>query len=342
MSRKAWAWLLPVALVAVAAAGLAIWQWPRPAAESPGAPPSSGGTSRPGSASASPSPSPRMLLGTYTSLSGQDTEPAVEQREAAMGRRYDLEITYYNWDDVFPDAGEQVIAAHGRTVVMTWYGPGKDDSDHRTLAEINDGADDGLIVNQAEAIKAFGHRVFVRLMPEMNGDWYLGFSGNPPAYVAAWRRVHRLFAQAGVTNVTWVWCPSVSRGSWDAYYPGDAYVDVIGVDGFSNVKYGYQTFPQLFGRFLGHFAGRKPLLIVETATDSGAGDPVAGVGSAASFIDGMHGYLKDTAGPRYGVAGVCWFDTDDSDAHNWRVDQTPAAWQSWLRLARDPYFGGHG
>jgi hypothetical protein len=282
-----------------------------------------------------------MLLGAYVSLASEpDTEVAVERREAAMGRRYDLQITYYNWNDVFPDADEPAIVAHGRTPVMTWYGPGKDPSDHRTITEITDGSDDAWIRQQAEAIKAFGHHIYLRLMPEMNGTWYPGFSGKPAAYVDAWRRIHGLFGQVGVTNVTWVWCPNIAPAGWDPYYPGSQYVDAIGVDGFSNVKYGYQTFEQIFVPFLTHYAGRKPLLIDEVATDAGAGNAAVGVGSAASFIDGMRSYLKDVAGPRYGVIGVCWFDTDNTDHHDWRVDQTAASWQAWLALARDSAFRG--
>lgn len=285
-----------------------------------------------------------MLLGAFIDLSGQaSTEAAVEQREAAMGRRYDLEITYYNWTDVFPDSGEAAIVAHGRTPVMTWYGPGKGSSYPHNLTEINDGSDDAWILRQAEAIKSFGHRIYLRLMPEMNGTWYQGYSGKPAAYVAAWRRVHGLFARAGADNVIWVWCPNVTpENSWDPYYPGNAYVDVIGVDGFSNPAYGWQSFGQMFGPFLAHYAGRKPLMIGETATDSGIGSPAAGIGSAATFISGMRTYLKDTAGPSYGLIAVCWFDTDIEKGQNWRVDQTPGAWQAWLALGRDPYFGGHG
>src|SRR5690349_24021953 len=42
---------------------------------------------------------------------------------------------------------------------------------------------------------------------QMNGDWQFPWSaqlnGNTPAdYIAAWRHVHDLFAQAGATNVT--------------------------------------------------------------------------------------------------------------------------------------------
>lgn len=300
------------------------------------------------SAAPSPSPSPspsseqRIMLGTYISLAGQDTEAAIEQREAAMGRRYNIQLTYYDWTDAFPDSGEATIVAHGRTPLMTWYGPGKDTGDDGSLTEINSGRDDQWILSQAEAIKNFGHHIYLRLMPEMNGNWYPGYSGDPAAYIAAWRHVHQLFAQAGAGNVSWVWCPNVGPADWDKYYPGNAYVDVIGVDGFSNVKYGYQSFEQMFSPFLTHFAGRKPLMIVETATDSGAGDPGAGVASAASYINGMRSYLEDVAGPKYGVIAVCWFDTDDTDQYDWRLDQTHPSWQAWLSLARDPYFGGHG
>jgi hypothetical protein len=347
-----WLALLAGVLI-VALAGVAFWVWPKgsgggkDASASPSAGPSASATTSPSNSPVMsapgtlPDPKQHMLLGTYISLSGQpDTEAAIEQREAAMGRRYNLELTYYNWNDQFPDAGEATIVAHGRTPLVTWYGPGKDDSDHRTLAEVNDGSDDGWITQQADAIKAFGRPVYLRLMPEMNGTWYHGFSGDPSAYIAAWQRIHRLFAQAGATNVTWVWCPNNGPTDWDRYYPGNAYVDIIGVDGFSNIRYGYQTFAQMFGPFFTHFAGRKPLLVVETATNSGDGEQSAGIGSAASFINGMHTYLKDTAGPQYGVVGVCWFDTDNTDGVNWTVNQTAASWQAWLSLARDPYFGG--
>ena len=61
----------------------------------------------------------------------------------------------------------------------------------------------------------------------------------------------------------------------------------------------------------------------------------------ASFIAGMASYLK-AAGPKYDLIGVCWFDTDTNNGYNWRVDQTPRAWQARLTLARDLHFGRHG
>jgi mannan endo-1,4-beta-mannosidase len=293
-----------------------------------------------------PDPASRMLLGAYVNLSVESSSMAsVRARERAMGRPYDLLLTYYNWTDRFPDASEAAVAADGSTPLMAWYLPDKYTGSTDSLSAIASGADDAWITTQALAIKAFGHRVYLRLGPEMNGNWY-HYSGDPAAYVAAWRHIWKVFGQAGVTNVTWVWCPNLTPfGNWDPYYPGSRYVDVIGVDGFSNIRYTWQTFQQMFEGFFAHFAAfapGKPQLVAETATNSGKGDPQAGIGSAASFISGMQSYLKKVAGPRYNVVGVCWFDTDTNDSINWRVDQTAQSWRAWLTLARDPYFGGHG
>jgi Glycosyl hydrolase family 26 len=357
MRRATWLLALLVALLSAAACAST---GQNGASTSPGSAATSGPSTAAGSASPTatagstpaksnppgvPDPDSRMLLGAYVNLSGESSSMAsVQARERAMGRPYDLLLTYYNWTDPFPDASEAAIVAGGSTPLMAWYLPDKYTGSTASLSAIASGADDAWITTQALAIKAFGHRVFLRLGPEMNGNWY-HYSGDPAAYVAAWRHIWHVFAQVGATNVTWVWCPNLTPSNWDAYYPGSAYVDVIGVDSFSNVKYTWQTFQQMFGGFFAHFAAfapGKPQLVVETATNSGPGAPTAGIGSAASFISGMQSYLKDVAGPRYDVIGVCWFDTNTNDSFNWRVDQTPQSWQAWLTLARDPYFGGHG
>jgi mannan endo-1,4-beta-mannosidase len=237
--------------------------------------------------------------------------------------------------------------AGGRIPLMAWYLPGRDARSKGSLSDITSGTDDAWITRQARAIKAFGHPVLLRLGPEMNGDWY-GYSGHPAAYIAAWRHVHQLFAQAGAANVTWVWCPNINPANWDPYYPGRAYVDVIGVDGFSNVDYTWRSFQQEFGGFFAHmatFAPGQPQMVVETATNSKQGAPAEGIGPAASYISGMASYLQQVAGPKYDVVGVSWFDTNtnrdlNNTNYDWLTDQTPQSWQAWLTLARNPYFGG--
>lgn len=333
--------LLSLVLVLVVAAGCATARQgngTKPGASAAASPGTRGPASSGGAGPAFlPDPGRRLWIGAYVNLAGQPAAASVAQRERAMGRPYDLEVTYYNWKDPFPDAGEAQLAANGTIPLMTWYGP----IPKTSLAQINSGENDAWIIRQAEAIKAFGHPLLLRLLPEMNGNWY-GYADRPAQFVRAWRHVHDLFERAGTTNVAWVWCPNVTPATWDGYYPGNSYVDVIGVDGFANVRYTWETFQQMFGPFFAHFAGRRPMLVAETATNSGAGSATAGIGSAALFISGMDHYLRTVAGPKYGVIAVCWFDTDTNDRFDWRVDQTQASWQAWLAMARSPYFGGHG
>jgi len=57
---------------------------------------------------------------------------------------------------------------------------------------------------------------------------------NPTLCVAAYWHLHVIFTAVDATNVVWAWCPNVTdtdgsnRTTMD-YYPGDSYVDWIGV-----------------------------------------------------------------------------------------------------------------
>jgi hypothetical protein len=255
-----------------------------------------------------------------------------------MGRPYDLEATFYGWTDLFPQKGEQTFAAHGRAPIVTWYGPGTASTSPFSLGPVISGQDDSWILTQARAFKQFGKPVWLQPMIEMNGNWYNGYSGNPTAFIEAWRRIYNLFASVGASNVIWVWCVNVQPFNWDAYYPGNSYVDVIGGDEFNNKAWSnsWTSFAQLFGPFFAHFAGVKPLLVGETGTNTITVNP-------GGWISGMRSYLETVAGPRYGVVAVCYYDTNTSSSGwDWRVDQTPASWKAWLEMAQDPYFGGHG
>ena len=97
---------------------------------------------------------------------------------------------------------------------------------------------DGYLERQARAVAGFGKPVFIRLDWEMNALWYPEWSQShvaPADYVAAWRHVRQVFRAAGATNAAFVWAPNAGRfGALpDAdWYPGDGYVDWVGVDAY--------------------------------------------------------------------------------------------------------------
>ena len=82
------------------------------------------------------------------------------------------------------------------------------------------------------------NRTVIRLGWENNGSWYewAWNKGGTAAYVAAFRKFVTVSRAAGLTNVRWDW--NLNKGSqnynryvdWTTGYPGDAYVDVIGID----------------------------------------------------------------------------------------------------------------
>lgn len=156
---------------------------------------------------------------------------------------------------------------------------------------ILDGQYDDYFTEYAQSIKAFGHPVIFRLNNEMNGDWcwYSAYYAGKDTelYVALWRYLHTLFANNGVDNVLWVWNPhDVSRPDfkWNhylMYYPGDEYVDVIGLTGYNNGTYFPgekwrefdEIYPQLYAEYDNLFA--KPFMISEFASNSIGGNKVA-------------------------------------------------------------------
>ncbi len=80
-------------------------------------------------------------------------------------------------------------------------------------------------------------RAYLAPMPEMN--WHLSsWSYDPAGFIAAYRHIQSVFEQRGVTRakVWWVFAPNgYSSGPYQIrdYYPGDAYVDIVGFSSYN-------------------------------------------------------------------------------------------------------------
>lgn len=82
-------------------------------------------------------------------------------------------------------------------------------------------------------------RLYMRFAHEMNADWYPWGSGvTPGEYVDMWRSVHDAFESLPFDRHTlqWMWAPNsddFGEHAAEEYYPGDEYVDWIGIDGYN-------------------------------------------------------------------------------------------------------------
>lgn len=228
----------------------------------------------------------------------------------------------------FPAAAAANVAAAGAVPEIVWepWDPAAGVVQPAyTLASIASGAHDAYLKRWAAQVRSYSKPVVLRLAHEANGTWYpwsVGVNTNTSAqYVAAWRRVVDLFRRAKVTNVTWTWVGNVPYpGSTplSQLYPGDSYVDRVGLDGYNwgttQSWSTWQSFGEVFGAGVAEVdaISTKPIHITETGSTEAGGDKAAWVRDAWAWL---------TAHPE--VRGVTWFSFNKET--DWRIDSSEAA-----------------
>jgi len=244
-------------------------------------------------------------------------DPASHAQLQAIARRGSLpEITWEPWD--------YTKAAYNRQPSYT-------------LASIIGGSHDAYIRSWARALAAAGGPVRLRFAQEMNGNWYPWAevtNGNRRGqFVHAWRHVHDLFRAAGATNVQWVWSPVALADSINTeLYPGDRYVDIIGLslfNGGAQLKFNrWQSFAEKIGRPLAavrRISRRKPIEVSEVGVAEQGG-------SKARWISGMFQTLN--ANPR--IISLVWFDLHT--ASDWRVESSRSAEAAFAAAVSSPRY----
>jgi hypothetical protein len=75
----------------------------------------------------------------------------------------------------------------------------------------------------------------LRIGWEFNGGWFRwAAKSNPSGFAAYFRQIVQAMRSAPGQAFRFVWCPSAAYAGWDATtaYPGNAYVDIVGLDGY--------------------------------------------------------------------------------------------------------------
>jgi hypothetical protein len=240
------------------------------------------------------------------------------------------------------------VARTGAIPMITWEPWSAPEGERHTpvqpdisLARIAAGDHDGIVRAWARDIAAYGQPVMIRVMHEMNGNWYpwgVHVNGNAPAdYVAAWRHVHRIFDAAGADNVSWIWSiNNLERIDGEdheisAYYPGRKWVDWVSTSGFNwGEAYSWsswRTADPLYGdtyRELSRFD--KPIMISEIGTTDIGGD--ARLWIRQTFQRLRTGYPE--------LRAVLWYDDIDAAGLDFRLHgQTAGALAQPGALGRD-------
>jgi mannan endo-1,4-beta-mannosidase len=250
----------------------------------------------------------------------------------------------------FPAAEMERIRSHGQIPFFSWASqstPAGINQPDFQLSDVIEGRYDGYIREWAEAAKAWGHPFFLRFNWEMNGNWFAwmeGVNGNQPGeYVTAWRHVHDIFTSVGANNVTWVWCPNVDPGhklrDLKSLYPGDAYVDWTGLDGYNfgtnpASPRGWMSFNELFrttyDEIVEEIAPGKPLVISEVGSSEDGGSKAEWIADALRSASTEYPQLK----------GMIWFEKYD-DGMDWPIETSSSSAAAFASGIQGPsYLGG--
>jgi hypothetical protein len=254
---------------------------------------------------------------------GETKQQSVLRAESMVGRKFAVDHQYYKWDHSFPTSYETWTSDQGRIPFMNWK-PIRLNGARVTWTSIAAGAEDSWIIQRAAAVKAFARPMYLSFDAEPEDN--VGVFGSAADYVNAYRRVVDLFRAQGVTNVGYVWNQMAwsfdSRSGRDpsAWYPGDAYVDLVAADGYSwypaRPGSSWNTFQSIFQPARAFALSRgKPWMIAETGVQEDPAVP----GRKGDWFRG----LLTTVQQWPELKAVVYFDSDNP--YPWWIDSSASS-----------------
>lgn len=255
----------------------------------------------------------QKMWGAYV---GDNTND-LQNFENEVGKKLNIQATFISWgnENQFPSTTQNF---KNKTLLIFWeaqdYNDPSPEQPKFSYKSILNGAWDSYIKSFAEQAKNYGGPVILIPFDEMNINeytWSGQANGNNPAdFAKVYQHVHDLFSTA--TNVKFGWAvnndsvPDTTANAITAYYPGDAYVDYVGVDGF-NFGDPWQTYSEVFSSALNTLSQyNKPIYIFSMAC-------AAGTQKASWIADALSKIYSDSR-----IKGWIWFNENKEE--NWLVN----------------------
>jgi hypothetical protein len=246
---------------------------------------------------------------------------------------------FQQFHNTIPVSGIQSLLSKYQEFMLTLESGGLN------LDQITNGAADSDWHRIGQQLARVGHRIYVRLMHEMNGDWYsystIKVSNGEQKYRQAYRRFVNIIRAEGASNVVMVWCPNVRASIWSSdrfvnFYPGDDVVDILGLDGYAGwVKRSfYFTFGEVFDDAVDEMRAlqpNKPLWLCEWNCDS-----FRGYDKGRFYSDALAAFKT----PRYSQVEASIIFDSVQEGHDWHVDSGAGTLSAYKRLVNDPMLSG--
>ncbi len=277
-------------------------------------------------------------IGMWQPYIASDAAALKATQEMIGGKLAVIQIFMNDTEGGFPTSRCNNIVNNGSIPLVTL---GMNTTSNGGVSVITNGVSDAYLRTWAKGAKAFGKEIWFRPLHEMNGNWYPwggSYGSNTPAQVvAAYKHIHDIFVAEGATNVKFVWSPNgesvpnTSANAIEKYWPGDAYVDYVGVDsynaGTSASWSRWQTIDECFGPAYNSVVKltAKPIFLAESSCSEKGGDKAAWI--ADTFAKFGTKYTQ--------VVGVVWFN--EKLTEDWRVSTTDAALQAFRKVVANGY-----
>lgn len=276
-------------------------------------------------------------IGAYIELDAV-VKDDISAFETLTGKKHASYFRYVGYGRPFPFEWAHRLRAAGAVPHIAW--------------EPNEGLDkvrdDEYLRGWAQAAAHFGGPIFLRYASEMNGDWET-YSGDPDLYIEKWRLVRNVMRRYA-PNVIMLWVPfATPKSTIPLYYPGDDYVDWVGVNIYSVVHYEGNINKRSVDNAVQHlefiynlYAERKPIAIGEyAATHWCAAIQQETVDFAVREMRRLYESIE-TRFPR--VRMINWFSVDTVGAglanNNYSVTCNPRFLERYRQFVSDPYFIG--
>ncbi|MEV8516729.1 glycosyl hydrolase [Dactylosporangium sp. NPDC051484] len=258
-------------------------------------------------------------------VDGGVNTPAIDSFAKQIGKKPNLVAVFESFNDGFAASEVRKVYEYGGLAMIRWEPKGV------PMADLAAGKYDQYVVTFAKAVRKLNLPIALTFGHEMNGNWYTwGTKSTTPAqFVAAWRHVHDIFVAQQATNVLWTWTPNVvtylKQVKLAPLYPGDDYVDWLGLDGYYS-QHGPKTYTDLFAPTIAEVRAitKKPILIVETGMEPGTARP--------GQIENLLTSVADSAD----VIGCAYFNLNATK--DWKLDDS-ASQRAFAKQAGADVFG---
>ena len=295
-------------------------------------------------AGAAGGPSPAPLAPADGALFGAAVAPGAREApfqplidlEGKLGRQVAVDRYDRAFGTVFPDGREEWDITAGRIPMISW-GP-------VATGEVNRGSWDTQVRLRARGVRQLGQPVFINWFSDPANPRNRPVSVDAGQYVAAWRRIHRIFAEEQATNAVWVWCVDAADfgdRTADAWYPGDDAVDWICADGYNPRNPARPdsvalSFEDIFAAFVAWGSGGdKPMMVGRYGTAEDApGDKPAWVEAARRALQGS---LSEIDAVVYDST-VAPSASADGPGDDWRMDSSDESMATFAAMGADDWF----